>query len=172
MIDEWRPVVGWQGFYEVARDGRVRSVPRVCVRRNGTTQPLPGRLLRHQPCTTGYVMVNLNDKANGRLKCAKVHRLVAEAFIPNPDGLPEVNHKDSDRGNPHFDNLEWVTRSQNRKHAYAAGNLHPPRKYRFTAEERQDIRAQLANGATKAAIARAFGVCWATVARAAQGDEK
>jgi hypothetical protein len=48
MTDEWRPVVGWEGFYEVTRDGRVRSLPRICVRRNGTTQPMVAAAYRRE----------------------------------------------------------------------------------------------------------------------------
>lgn len=68
---------------------------------------------------TGYYLIDLY-KNNKRTKKA-VHRLVAQAYIPNPNGLPEVNHKDSDRTNNHVSNLEWVTSSGNSFHAVKSG---------------------------------------------------
>ena len=72
----------------------------------------------------GYLKVNLhNDEYKGRGKGCEclVHRLVANAFIPNPDNLPEVNHKDGDKTNNCVDNLEWCSRQQNVLHSYKLG---------------------------------------------------
>lgn len=68
----------------------------------------------------GYFILNIN--VDGKRKCKAIHRLIAEAFIPNPENLPEVNHKDSDRRNNCISNLEWVTHGQNIKHSYQLEN--------------------------------------------------
>ena len=83
---------------------------------------------------TGYyaVMLWLGNKS----KCATVHRLVAEAFIPNPDNLPCINHKDGDKLNNQVTNLEWCTYQENMQHAVRTGLTHP---HRWTDEERKHI---------------------------------
>ena len=75
-----------------------------------------GRLMTTFPVKYGYLKVHLRYR--GRDSVAFVHRLVAEAFIANPHGKPEVNHKDGNPSNPHLDNLEWVTNSENKLHSY------------------------------------------------------
>lgn len=70
-----------------------------------------GRVLKHCKDSNGYLCVNLSE--NGKKKKFLIHRLVAQAFIPNPDNLPEVNHKDEDKTNNYVDNLEWCTHEYN-----------------------------------------------------------
>lgn len=108
-------------FYEVSECGQVRSIDKpitIIDSRNNTeyTKICKGRLLKqtiHKD--TKYKQVSLWDKNQGTWKY--VHRLVCEAFHENPLNKDEVNHKDGDRQNNHFSNLEWVTRSENAIHA-------------------------------------------------------
>lgn len=114
------PVIGYEGLYEVSDLGDVRSLDRKVLGRDGTTYPFKGVVLRpalHKD--TGYLMVSLWK--NGVGKHHYVHRLVAEAHIPNPLGLPEVNHDDGNRANPAKNNLYWVTGQQNKQHAVDTG---------------------------------------------------
>lgn len=105
MLDqeEWHPVVGWEGKYWVSSFGRVK----------GTR----GMLKPQKVPRTGYLQVSLEKgrrKDGTRVaKYALVHRLVAQAFIPNPNGYPQVNHKDECRTNNNLDNLEWCTPKYN-----------------------------------------------------------
>jgi hypothetical protein len=75
----------------------------------------------------GYPRVVLWKNSKGY--CIKIHRLVAQYFVPNHNDLPEVNHKDGDKSNTHYTNLEWCTRSDNVKHAYRTGLMRPVHPY-------------------------------------------
>lgn len=118
--EEWRDVVGYEGFYEVSNMGRVRSVKRFVNGRWGL-RPFKGVVLKTSNRTKGskfspfyYQGVNLHK--NGEAKNMHVHRLVAEAFIPNPYNFPIVNHIDENPSNNRAENLEWCTQKQNQNH--------------------------------------------------------
>ena len=108
MTEEiWRPVVGYEGLYEVSNTGRVRSLDRY-DRKNRLKK---GKLLKNKDNGNGYLLCGLSK--NGIVKNKYIHRLVAEAFIERPDGLYEVNHKDEDKTNNNVDNLEWCDATYN-----------------------------------------------------------
>ena len=112
MTEEiWKPVVGYEGLYEVSSYGRVRSLDKYVKYSNGRINLHKGRILSPGKDTNGYLQVILT--CNGKHKSIKVHRLIAQAFIPNPDNLPEVNHLDEDKTNNSVDNLEWCDRNYN-----------------------------------------------------------
>lgn len=104
MGEQWRPVKGHES-YEVSNQGRVRNAVR-------------GNVRRLTPNEKGYLRVQLNGK------WLRVHRLVAIAFVPNPENKPQVNHIDGDKTNNRADNLEWVTNLENAAHAIIHG-LYP-----------------------------------------------
>ena len=107
MTEEiWRPVMGYEGFYEVSNQGRVRSVDRY----DNNNHFRKGELMNlFYGC--GYLRVIFSK--NGIVKKHLVHRLVAQAFIPNPLSLPQVNHIDENKSNNNVDNLEWCTAKYN-----------------------------------------------------------
>ena len=115
LFEEWRPVAGYEDIYEVSNYGRVRSLDRVIMRCDGKKMPLKGTFLKPIPERNGYLRVDLSRAENGKITSKRhyIHRLVAIAFIPNPLGLPEINHKDEDKTNNHVENLEWCDRSFN-----------------------------------------------------------
>lgn len=98
MHEIWKDVVGWEGLYQVSNLGNIRTLH--------YTKPY---LMHPKPDKYGYVSVSLVKRNSLKYKWCRVHRLVAEAFIPNPDNLPQVNHKDEDKTNNRADNLEWCT---------------------------------------------------------------
>ena len=110
MIEEiWRPVVGYEGLYEVSNTGRVRSLDRYVKGKGYRLHK--GKVLSPIKNKDGYLTVNLC--CNGKIQHKTIHRLVIQTFIPNPDNLPEVNHLDEDKTNNSVDNLEWCTCSYN-----------------------------------------------------------
>ena len=100
--------------YEVSEHGDVRSRDRV-IQRGGRKHSIKGQILTHNICRKGYHRVGLHK--DGKRQYKAVHRLVAKLFVDNPGSKPEVNHIDGDKSNNHYTNLEWVTRSENIKHA-------------------------------------------------------
>jgi hypothetical protein len=89
------------------------------IREDGEIRSRFGRVIRQQFAKAGYARVELWSK--GRGKKYLVHRLLAQAFISNPEGKPQINHIDGDKANNRLSNLEWVTQSENQLHAYKIG---------------------------------------------------
>lgn len=108
FVELWKDVVGYEGLYQVSNLGRVRSLP--------NSHHLDSIIMRQSKGKVGYMRVPLAKNKTHRMKL--VHRLVAEAFIPNPKNKPQVNHKNGRKDCNIVSNLEWATRSENQKHAY------------------------------------------------------
>lgn len=101
--EEWKPIEGFEGFYEISNFGRVKS-----LRMRGGRKD---RILKNVVNPDGYEHLTLS--CNKKTRDATIHRLVAESFIPNPDNLPQINHKDQCKTNNHVENLEWCTAKHN-----------------------------------------------------------
>lgn len=114
MEEIWKDISGYEGIYQVSSLGRVRSLDR--IGRQGRF--LHGQILRGYVGRQGYRYVTLKD-GKAREKTMKVHRLVATAFIKNPNNFPQINHKDENKTNNHVDNLEWCTQSYNMNYGTA-----------------------------------------------------
>ena len=115
-----KPVVGYEGYYEVDQFGRVFSLDRSVVVADGNrsyTKNLKGKQMKQAMHGKGYKVVTLTK--DGKMTNLYVHRIVAEAFLPNPDNLPMVNHKDEDKANNFLENLEWCTAAYNRTYGNA-----------------------------------------------------
>lgn len=122
IIEEnWKDIKGYEGFYQISNLGNVRSLPR-----NGTINK--SRILKPNN-VKNYLQVSLQK--HGETKYQKVHRLVADTFIPNPNNYPQVNHIDGNKHNNCVDNLEWVTSSENQLHSYYTlkNNIKPVLQY-------------------------------------------
>lgn len=118
----WKPVVGFEGVYCVSNFGNIKGVVR-----SGST----GKPLHPQMNHNGYMMVHLYN--HPKHKVTTVHRIVATAFIPNPENKRTVNHIDGNKKNNRVDNLEWATHGENHRHAYRIGLKVTTERQRATA---------------------------------------
>ena len=129
-MEEWRDVEGYEGTYQVSNEGNGRSLDRIVQMKNrwGTLTEVTkkGKILKKNLYPNGYEFFSFYK--NGELKQLLVHRVVAKAFIPNPNNYPEVNHKDECKTNNTVDNLEWCTHQYNNvyneKHIKIGRQLH------------------------------------------------
>ena len=123
--EEWRDVRGWEGLYQVSNFGRVKSIARTAFSipfgKGSGSRPVPEKILSTQDWS-GYMSVSFSRSVRRsgvsvkEQKHVLVHRLVAEAFIPNPERKPQVNHIDRNKKNNDVSNLEWATGSENQRH--------------------------------------------------------
>ena len=165
-MDEWRAVGGYEGGYEVSALGATRSLGRVVPHPVYGEARRQGRALLGWVDSCGYRRVSLCGKQ------AKVHRLVAAAFVQNPLGKPHVNHIDGVKLNNEAVNLECVTQAENQRHAGDNGLMrHGERHHRskLTCVQVVEIR-QRVSVETQSALAREFGVHPSVVSRIASGE--
>lgn len=125
--EEWRPVVGYEGLYEVSSRGNVRGLAREVGYSGGGTRRWEPKLLRQEAFSGKYKRVTLCK--DGLTNRQSVHRILAKAFIPNPDGKPWVNHKDGNPSNNHVSNLEWCTPSENCLHGFRVLGRESPKGF-------------------------------------------
>lgn len=154
----WRDVAGYEGLYQVSNLGRLKSF-----------KGKHPRLLKQMTTRSGYSYVNLATR--GRYKTFTVHRLVAKAFIPNPEGKPQVNHINGIKTDNRVENLEWATPKENLRHALQTGLIPvAERKHnaQLTAEQVKFIREN-PNKLSGVELANALGVSPLVVKDAAVG---
>lgn len=119
MADEiWKDIKGYEGLYQISNLGRVKSLG------NGNSNKSKLKIMKTTLNHKGYPMISLCK--DGVSKKFSVHRLVAEAFIPNPDNLPQVNHIDEVKTNNRIDNLEWCTAEYNVKYGTRTAKTSKP----------------------------------------------
>jgi len=146
--EEWRPIEGYEGLYEVSNLGRVKSLARTIIRSDGRRCVVTEKILTERVNDRGYIEIKLSRLGSSTYK--KLHRIVATAFLDNPENKPEVNHKDGNKKNNQAENLEWATHSENMQHAFANG-LHSHQGDRsstklLTESDVLSIRERQANG--------------------------
>ena len=169
MVEEWRDIKGFGGFYQVSNTGKVRS----CCNSHGTRGCWKFRSLSANH--DGYLKVRLQKGEKDATR--RVHTLVAEAFIPNPNNFDTVNHKDGDKTNNNVDNLEWADRSQQMIHAYKLGLKKPIKgsknsQAKLTDNDVRYIRSHYKRGSQEfgtVALGKKFGVSHRVIGLIARG---
>lgn len=138
-VEIWKPIEEYYG-YEVSNFGNVRSLSRLTMGRWGKMKTSPGRLLKPDEHKFGYLRVELCK--DGKKKKYLLHRLVAAAFIDNPEAKRTVNHIDSNRKNNHISNLEWCTHKENTAHGVSVGRIKFPNydNRHLSVEQRRRLR--------------------------------
>lgn len=168
----WKPIKGYEGYYEVSNLGRVRSVERIVERKDGSIRRYKGKIL--SPCFPhGYAHVNL--ARNGKYKSVKVHRLVAESFIPNPNNYSEINHKNEIKDDNRVSNLEWCSRKYNCNYGNRASKFIQSKskeivqltlegdyisKYKSIKEASEVLHNSSIGNALRGNYIQAAGYCW------------
>ena len=164
MTEQWKPIAGYEDAYEVSSLGRVKSLART---RFNSKASLSSRVLVQSVGGHGYPTVSLWKEGLPIKLC--VHRLVACAFVPNPEGKPEVNHKNGIKTQVNVDNLEWTTYLENTTHAFAKG-LNPVGSKRTQAKlDEADIVAIRASNFTQQALGKLYKVDPSLISRIVAG---
>lgn len=162
MSEEWRDVVGYEGFYQVSNKGRVRTVSRTVYRKNGSPHTVAERILRSWGMGKGqHQFVGLYKVPGERAKITAVHRLVLESFVgPCPNNM-ECCHGDGNAKNNELSNLRWDTRSENQLDSVRHGTK-PQGSNHYRAKLKPEdipvIRKLIAEGKSLSSIGRQFKV--------------
>lgn len=161
MQEIWKPIAGFEGIYDISNLGRVKSLARLRRAKGNAFAPVRERIRVPAIQREGYVCAFLCREG----KSAKfyIHRLVATAFLDNPENLPQVNHIDGNKQNNRIDNLEWTTASQNCRHAideslYQSARGETAGNVKLTEENVREIRRLAVIGLMHKEIAELFGV--------------
>lgn len=162
MIEEWRDIKDFEGFYQVSSLGNIRSLDRLVngSRKKGLQRAI-GKPIKPQRRRSGHYDVLL--KKNGLQKRMWVHRIVAQTFLDNPDSLPIVNHLDHNPGNNEVSNLEWCTQGHNVRHCHDNGRGNPRRGERswsakLTEAQVLEIRNRYKMGEVGVRLAKEFKI--------------
>lgn len=168
MNEKWKAIEGYEGRYEISNLGKVKSLPKRKGKGRGYIRPTQMMTLAKDK--NGYYVIGLRKYR--QKKCLlKVHRLVAKAFIPNPENKPQINHKNGVKDDNKVGNLEWVTSGENCRHAYKTG-LQQKRKgeqsgfSKLKEYQVRKIRQIYKEGnITQKELGKVFGICQAQIWR-------
>lgn len=162
MNEIWKDIDKLDGYFQISNTGRLRSIDRIIEYTDGRNYLYKGK--EYFPSyNRGYCIQTLN--LNGKAIPVKFHRLVAEAFIPNPNNLPQINHKDGNKKNNCVENLEWCNASHNLYHAFKTGLRDSEScTNKLTYEKVKEIREKyLPRKITHKMLAIEYGVCYDTI---------
>lgn len=174
MDEKWLPVKGYEGFYEVSNMGRIKSLDRYIKRKNSDTSEFRrGVILKHKLNIGGYFINGISKDGQG--STVYLHKVVATAFVENPNGYPEANHIDGDKGNNRASNLEWTTPQLNTIHAYENGLTQRTsdkcKSSKLTFDQADEIRMRYFNNKElMSTLAMEYGVAEGVVYSVVIGD--
>lgn len=166
-MEKWVAIVDYPS-YEVSDSGSVRTVARTIRHPRGFDANLKSRVITKRLSAKGYILVNIENE-DGQ-KSRQVHRLVAQAFIDNPNNKPQVNHKNGIKTDNRVENLEWCTNRENIIHAYANGLIDVAKgegsgRSKLKTKDVVSIRERRLAGITTKDLSETYGVCKSTIKR-------
>lgn len=165
MTEIWRPIKGYEGLFEISNYGRVKSLGRWIIYNNGYKHYYKEYVMKLHLSSRGYLRVCLQYMKH-KESCL-VHRLVAEAFIPNPNNLPQVNHIDEDKTNNRVENLEWCDSSYNINYGCRNEKVSDKRSIRVNQYTLDGVFIKKWKSATEAS--KALGICRAGIQHVLSG---
>lgn len=160
-MEVWKDIKGLEGKYQISSLGRVKTVARVEYRKDGRRRPISEKIKEGVLFNNGYLGVGTNREHGAKL----VHRLLAEAFIPNPENKRCVNHKNGIKTDNRLENLEWATHGENNKHAYDTGLKTITKKLR---ESSRKSMKRNAKDSSKLVINTSNGIFYNSIKEAAE----
>lgn len=168
IMEIWKPIKGFEGYYEVSSLGRVRGLNRqVWHKGNNCFHHVSGQILRQYPVSKEYPYLKVHLVKDGVHKNGIIHRLVTEAFIPQVIGKPHINHKDGNKFNNTVENLEWVNQTENLAHSLVNGIHH---SVKLNLKQVEEIRERYKKGGiSQRALGKEYGVGQDTISRVVSG---
>ena len=125
MEEIWKDIPELEGLYQASNLGRIKSIERIAKKEYRNNRIVKEKIIKGSKNKDGYLKIHISNKERNINKVVSIHRLVAKAFISNPNKLPQINHKDGNKLNNSISNLEWCTNLYNQQHAWKNG-LHKP----------------------------------------------
>lgn len=140
MEEIWVDIKDYEGLYQVSNQGRVRSLDREVIRADGKKKTFKGKILKLiKNKKNGYLYVSIKGKTY------LVHRLVAEAFIPNPENKPDIDHINTVRDNNKAENLRWVTKSENMNNELTKEKCIGENNHRYGKKHTEEFKRKLSD---------------------------
>jgi hypothetical protein len=156
MEETWKDIVGYEGAYQISNLGRIKTLPRILIRRNGSPQTIKPKIRKNTLGNNGYYTLTLQVDGK-KIRTEYIHQLLAKTFIPNPENHPNVCHKNDIKTDNRLENLYWGTRKDNAEDSVRNGR-HVNTGAVLTIEKVREIRTLLAEGFTHGELSRRFHV--------------
>lgn len=162
-MTNWKQISSLNGLYSASDTGLIKRNAGIVIGKDGRKMNIAEKILKPYSRERGYLTVNACIDSSH--KPIFVHRLVAEAFLPNPQNKPFINHIDNNPANNRVDNLEWCTQTENMQHSLIQGRMIVPESKTIDLAKLEQIKSLLKQGLSKREISRRLNVCRNTITK-------